>query len=78
MAGTDEDRVADLNAAIRDPGVRAIFATRGGKGAYRIVDDIDGDALRADPKPIVGFSDVTHLHLLWARCAVAALRSAHS
>jgi muramoyltetrapeptide carboxypeptidase len=73
MAGTDEDRVADINAAIRDPGIRAIFATRGGKGAYRIVDDIDGDALRADPKPIVGFSDVTHLHLLWGRCGVAAL-----
>lgn len=36
LAGTDEDRLADLNDAIRDPGVRAIFATRGGKGAYRI------------------------------------------
>jgi muramoyltetrapeptide carboxypeptidase len=41
MAGTDEDRTADLNAAFRDPGVRAIIATGGGKGAYRIVDDLD-------------------------------------
>src|SRR4051794_22378181 len=69
MAGRDEDRAADLNDAFRDPGVRAIIATRGGKGAYRIVDDLDTDAVVRDPKPLVGFSDITHLHLfLWARC----------
>ena len=74
MAGTDEDRTADLNAAFRDPGVRAIIATRGGKGAYRIVDDLDIGAVRRDPKPFVGFSDVTHIHLaLWARCGLAGL-----
>jgi len=74
MAGTDEDRTADLNAAFRDPGVRAVIATRGGKGAYRIVDDLDIDAVRRDPKPFVGFSDVTHIHLaLWAKCGLAGL-----
>ncbi|GCD96816.1 S66 peptidase family protein [Embleya hyalina] len=74
MAGRDEDRAADLNAAFRDPGVRAVLASRGGKGAYRIVDDLDFDALRRDPKPLVGFSDITHLHLaLWARCGLASL-----
>ncbi|MEU8655868.1 S66 peptidase family protein [Actinoplanes philippinensis] len=73
MAGRDEDRIADLNDAVRDPGVRAIFATRGGKGAYRIVDDIDTEALHADPKPIVGFSDTTHMLLLWARTGITAL-----
>ena len=74
MAGRDEDRAADLNRAFRDPGVRAIIATRGGKGAYRIVDDLDFAAVRRDPKPLVGFSDITHLHLaLWARCALAGL-----
>nr|WP_239134075.1 LD-carboxypeptidase [Rugosimonospora africana] len=74
MAGRDEDRTADLNAAFRDPGVRAIIATRGGKGAYRIVDDLDFDAVRRDPKPVVGFSDITHIHLaLWSRCGLAGL-----
>jgi muramoyltetrapeptide carboxypeptidase len=74
MAGRDEDRVADLNSAFHDPGVRAIITTRGGKGAYRIVDDLDFDAVRRDPKPLVGFSDITHLHLaLWARCGLASL-----
>ncbi|MEW2115992.1 LD-carboxypeptidase [Streptomyces sp. NPDC005474] len=74
MAGRDEDRVYDLNSAFGDPGVRAVIATRGGKGTYRIVDDLDIDALRRDPKPVVGFSDITHLHLaLWARCGLAPL-----
>src|SRR5436305_13470490 len=41
LAGTDEERLADLNEALRDPGVRAIFATRGGKGSYRIADRLD-------------------------------------
>ena len=41
LAGRDEDRLGDLNAAIRDPAVRAIIATRGGKGAYRIADGLD-------------------------------------
>ena len=63
MAGRDEDRLADLNDAFRDPGVRAIVATRGGAGGYRVADHIDFDAVRADPKPLVGFSDITYLHL---------------
>lgn len=74
MAGRDEDRLADLNDAFQDPGVRAIFTTRGGAGAYRIVDGIDFAAARADPKPLVGFSDVTNLHLaLWEGVRLAAV-----
>ncbi|MFC8519862.1 LD-carboxypeptidase [Streptomyces sp. NPDC057257] len=74
MAGRDEDRVFDLNAAFRDPGVRAVIAAKGGKGTYRIVDALDTDALSRDPKPVVGFSDITHLHLaLWSRCRLATL-----
>jgi muramoyltetrapeptide carboxypeptidase len=63
LAGTDDERLSDLNGAFRDQEVRAVFATRGGKGAYRIADRLDFDALRHDPKPLVGFSDITHLHL---------------
>ncbi|MFE2066119.1 LD-carboxypeptidase [Streptomyces sp. NPDC059467] len=74
MAGRDEDRVSDLNEAFRDPGVRAVIAAMGGKGTYRIVDDLDTDALTRDPKPVVGFSDITHIHLaLWSRCRLATL-----
>lgn len=63
MAGTDADRLADLNEAFRDPEVRAIVATRGGAGAYRIADQIDFAAAQSDPKPLVGFSDISYLHL---------------
>jgi muramoyltetrapeptide carboxypeptidase len=74
MAGTDDDRLEDLNDAFRDPGVRAVITTRGGAGAYRIADRIDFDAVRAHPKPIVGFSDITYLHLsLMQRCGLAVV-----
>ncbi|MEU0880001.1 LD-carboxypeptidase [Lentzea sp. NPDC005914] len=79
MAGLDEDRLADLNEAYCDPGVRALFATRGGAGAYRIADDLDFAAVRADPKPLIGFSDITNLHLaLWRECRVAGVHGSLS
>lgn len=63
LAGTDDQRAAELNAMIRDPDVRAIFPVRGGYGLTRILDRIDYAALRADPKIITGYSDMTALHL---------------
>jgi muramoyltetrapeptide carboxypeptidase len=77
LAGTDAERLADLNAAFRDEEVRAVFATRGGKGAYRIADQLDFDALRRDPKPLVGFSDITNLHLaIYGRTGVSGVHGA--
>jgi muramoyltetrapeptide carboxypeptidase len=79
LAGRDEDRLADINDALRDPGVRAIVTTRGGKGSYRIADGLDVDAARRDPKPLVGFSDVTILHLArWHRCRVGGFHGPHA
>jgi muramoyltetrapeptide carboxypeptidase len=66
LAGTDEARLDDLNAALADPQVRAVVCTRGGYGVQRIVDGLDLAAVRADPKLVVGFSDITALQLaLW-------------
>ena len=67
LAGTDAERLADLNEALGDPRVRAIFATRGGKGSYRIAEQLDFAAARRDPKWLVGFSDITALHLALLR-----------
>jgi len=75
LAGSDDRRADELNALIGDPDVRAILCARGGYGILRILDQLDGHALRRDPKPIVGFSDATAL-LFWA-LAVAGLRSIH-
>jgi muramoyltetrapeptide carboxypeptidase len=63
LAGTDEDRLADINDALRDPGIKAIIATRGGKGAYRIASGLDFEAARRNPKLLVGFSEITILHM---------------
>jgi muramoyltetrapeptide carboxypeptidase len=74
LAGTDEHRAGDLNTAIRDPEIRAIFAARGGYGATRILDLIDWDALADDPIPIVGFSDVTALLVAaWRRLRLVTI-----
>ncbi|XVV08467.1 S66 peptidase family protein [Actinoplanes sp. CA-131856] len=74
LAGTDEQRLADLNAALRDPSVRAVLCLRGGYGMQRIVDGVDFGAVRADPKLIAGFSDITALHAaLWHETALATI-----
>ena len=79
LAGTDEERLADLNAAFRDPEVRAIFTTRGGKGSYRIADQVDFAAVRRDPKFVIGFSDITALHLsLLKHCHQVGIHGAFS
>jgi muramoyltetrapeptide carboxypeptidase len=68
LSATDDIRAADFNAMLRDPDVRGILLARGGYGIQRILPKLDVDALRADPKPIVGFSDATAL-LAWAYAA---------
>jgi muramoyltetrapeptide carboxypeptidase len=69
LAGSDEQRANELNAMIRDPDVRAIFPARGGYGLTRILDRLDYQALRDNPKIIIGYSDITALHLAVARKA---------
>src|SRR5271155_243266 len=59
FAGTAEQRLADLHAAFADPEVRAIFCTRGGYGSNYLLEDIDLDLIRDNPKPLFGYSDIT-------------------
>ncbi len=77
LAGTDDDRLADLTAALLDPAVRAVLATRGGKGSYRIAHRLPFEAIARDPKPLVGFSDITALQLiLQHRCRTTSVHGA--
>jgi muramoyltetrapeptide carboxypeptidase len=62
LAGADETRLAELNRWLRDDSVDALFFSRGGYGAMRILDNLDYDAMRRNPRPLVGFSDVTSIH----------------
>jgi len=66
LAGRDADRAADVNAFYADPEVRAIFAVRGGWGCARILPFLDFSMIRAHPKLLIGFSDITALHLAFA------------
>jgi len=62
LAGPDDERVEELNHYLRSDDVDAIFFSRGGYGAMRVLDRVDYDAIRRNPRPIVGFSDITALH----------------
>ena len=61
LAGSDAERVADLNAAFGDPGVDAVWCVRGGYGSPRILPLLNYDLIRQRPKPFIGYSDITAL-----------------
>jgi muramoyltetrapeptide carboxypeptidase len=67
LAGTDDERAKELNRAFRSEEYDAFVFARGGYGAMRILDRIDYDAVAANPRPVVGFSDITALHQALAR-----------
>ncbi|WP_227470269.1 LD-carboxypeptidase [Massilia sp. YMA4] len=62
-AGLWAQRMIDFNAMFRDPEVKAIWAIRGGSGALQLLPHIDYQMVRAHPKILVGYSDLTALHL---------------
>jgi len=71
LAGADENRAADVNSAFADPEVKGIICLQGGYGAARFLDLLDYDAIRRNPKVLVGYSDITALLLsLYARAGV--------
>jgi len=63
LAGTDQERLNDLQSAINDNEIKAIISARGGYGSTRILDQLDLSPLSEYPKWIIGFSDITALHL---------------
>lgn len=62
FAGTDEQRMHDMQWAMDSEEIRAIFCTRGGYGSMRIVEQLDYSIFQGNPKWLVGFSDITVLH----------------
>lgn len=75
QAGSGEERAADLQAAINDPQVRAIWCARGGYGTVHLTEHLDLSPLKKDPKWIIGFSDITVLHNALANLGVASLHA---
>lgn len=71
LAGADAARLADLNGALTDPSLDAVWCIRGGYGVTRILDGIDFEGFGRNPRPVVGFSDITALLLaLHARTGI--------
>jgi muramoyltetrapeptide carboxypeptidase len=62
FAGTQEQRIADLQEALDDPKIKAILCSRGGYGLAQIIDKLDFSKFIANPKWLIGFSDITILH----------------
>jgi muramoyltetrapeptide carboxypeptidase len=63
LAGLDHHRASDIHRMFADPEVGAIFCSRGGYGSGRLLDALDYDLIRSNPKPLVGLSDTTALQL---------------
>lgn len=69
LAGSDQRRLADLHSAFADPDIDAILCLRGGYGTPRLLEHLDIELIRANPKPFVGYSDITALHLAFNQMA---------
>ena len=67
LAGTDRERAADLMAMFADKKVKAIICMRGGYGASRILDRLDYEVIRRNPKILSGYSDITSLHCVLSK-----------
>lgn len=63
LGGSIAERIADIHEMFSDPEIRGVFCMRGGYGAGQLLDKIDYDVIRRNPKIFVGYSDITTLHL---------------
>lgn len=75
LAGSDAERAADLQAAYDDPSISAVLCTRGGYGCARLLPHLDLDRMAATGKPLIGFSDITTLHLALNRRGLATIHA---
>ena len=76
LAGTDRQRADELMRAFTDPEIDAVFPGTGGYGTTRILELLDYDQIAANPKMLIGFSDITGLHVaIGQRCNLATVHS---
>jgi muramoyltetrapeptide carboxypeptidase LdcA involved in peptidoglycan recycling len=79
LGASAADRARDLHAAFADPQIKAILATIGGDDQITVIPHLDGELLRANPKPFFGYSDNTNLlHFLWRQGIVAYHGGSHN
>jgi len=77
-AGTVAERVSDIRWALNDPSVKAVICNRGGYGTIQLINQLALAELKASPKWVVGFSDISTLHGLWNRAGVMSMHGTMS
>ena len=77
-AGTVDERVSDIRWALSDPTIKAIICNRGGYGTIQLIDQLTLAELKASPKWLVGFSDISTLHGLLTRAGVMSIHGTMS
>ncbi len=76
FSGTDEERLNELQAMLDDYTINAILCGRGGYGVSRIIDRLDFRKFKKNPKWIIGFSDITVLHVhIYNTCKIASIHA---
>ena len=75
FGGTVDQRITDLQQAMDDPDVRLIFCSRGGYGIVHLLDKLDFEGIKKYPKWIVGYSDITALHLALLQDGIVSLHA---
>ena len=77
-AGTAEERADDFIAALKDTSIKAILCNRGGYGTIQLVDLIDQQLIKDNPKWLIGFSDITTLHAMQTKAGVMSIHGTMS
>ena len=77
-AGTVAERVSDIRWALDDPSIKAIICNRGGYGTIQLINELTLAELKASPKWLVGFSDISTLHGLLTRAGVMSIHGTMS
>ena len=77
-AGTVTERVSDIRWALSDPTIKAILCNRGGYGSIQLINRFTLGEIKASPKWIIGFSDISTLHGLWTRAGVMSIHGTMS
>ncbi len=75
FSGTTDERLSDLLFALSSPRIKAIFCSRGGYGAIHLLPYLQDQIIKDNPKWIIGYSDITALHMAWNRAGVISLHA---
>lgn len=74
-SGLIEERLEDLQSAMDDPDVKLIFCSRGGYGAIHLIEKLNFDKIKKNPKWLIGFSDITALHSTFLRNGIMSIHA---